>query len=58
VHLPTSEAVCERAISCFEWPFKKERLRSDVDLTTAVMPIRARQIRLKRVDDPSADDGE
>jgi hypothetical protein len=50
-HLLASEAVCERALSWFKCPFKKDRLRSDVDLITAEMGIRARQIRLKRADD-------
>jgi hypothetical protein len=50
VRLPTTEAVCERAISWFKWIFNTHRMRSDVDLITAEMVIRARQIRLHAED--------
>jgi hypothetical protein len=50
VRLPTTEAVCERAISWFKWIFNTHRMQSDVDLITAEMAIRARQIRLHAED--------
>ena len=40
-HLPSSEAVCERAIPLFKWLFKTDRERSDLELITAEMRIRA-----------------
>ena len=50
VRLPTTDAVCERAISWFKWLFNTHRMRAGVEPITAEMAIRARQIRLHAED--------